>query len=120
MRIDFDSQTPIYTQLAEGLEDAILADTYAEEQQIPSTTELSLAYGINPATALKGVNQLVNAGIVYKKRGLGMFVSGGAKEAIIHTRKQAFMTEYIVALLLEAKKLGIGREELVAMIKEAK
>lgn len=120
MRTEFNNQTPLFTQLAEGIEDAILADIYREEDQIPSTTEMALSYGINPATALKGVNLLVEEGVVFKKRGLGMFVSTGAKQKIHLKRKEAFLSLQISALLEEARKLNISREELISMIKEAR
>ena len=119
MLLEFDNRTPIFEQLAEKIQDAILENTYLEDQQIPSTTEMALTLKINPATALKGVNILVDEGIVYKKRGLGMFVANGAKEKIHAKRKQEFFSKYIEALLEEAKKLGISREDLITMIREA-
>lgn len=70
MKIDFQSQTPIFLQVSQGLEDEILSGIYGEEEQIPSITELSANYKINPATALKGINLLVDGGIVYKKEEL--------------------------------------------------
>ena len=82
MKIDFGSQTPIFLQLSQGLEDEILSGIYREGEQIPSITELAASYKINPATALKGINLLVDAGIVYKKRGIGMFVSQGALQLL--------------------------------------
>ena len=86
MRINFSSQTPIFVQVQQGLEDEILSGVYQEGEQIPSITELAASYKINPATALKGINLLVDAGIVYKKRGIGMFVCEGAlqKLSLIH------------------------------------
>lgn len=77
MKIDFASQTPIFVQVQQGLEDEILSGVYREGEQIPSITELAASYKINPATALKGINLLVDAGIVYKRRGIGMFVCDG-------------------------------------------
>ena len=74
MKLDSQDNKPIYLQIQEGLEDAILAGIYAEETQIPSTTELSRAFQINPATAGKGVNALVDEGLCYKKRGIGIFI----------------------------------------------
>ena len=79
MQINFDSDKPIFIQIAEGIEDAILTGAFEEESQIPSITEFSVTYKINPATALKGINILVDSGIIYKKRGVGMFVEKGAK-----------------------------------------
>ena len=66
---------PIFQQIAEQLEEAILSGAYPEESQVPSITEYSVQYRINPATALKGINLLVDAGLLYKKRGVGMFVA---------------------------------------------
>ena len=114
--MNFDGEKPIYLQIAEQIEDAILTEAFPEETQIPSTTEISVTYKMNPATALKGINLLVDAGTVYKKRGLGMFVARGAKKKIMEKRKQEFYNRYIVSLLEEAGKLGISRRELAAML----
>ena len=116
VRIDFNTDKPIYVQLAEGLEDAILSGAYVEETQIPSTTEISVSYKINPATALKGINLLVENEIVYKKRGLGMFVSTGAKEKILDNRKVAFFETFVTSLISEAKKLSISKEDIIKML----
>ena len=116
--MNFDGEKPIYLQIAERIEDAILTEAFPEESQIPSTTEISVSYKINPATALKGVNLLVDQGIVYKRRGLGMFVMQGAKKKIMEKRKRDFYQNYVVALMEEAGKLGISRRELAAMLSE--
>ncbi len=116
MNLDFNGEKPIYLQLSEEIEDAILSGAYQEEAQIPSTTEISVSYRINPATALKGINRLVDDGIVYKKRGLGMFVSKGAKEKILDTRKENFFEMYITSLVSEAKKLSITKEDILKML----
>lgn len=116
MTIEFNNDKPIYIQLAEVIEDAILSGAYNEETQIPSTTEISVNYRINPATALKGINILVDSGIVYKKRGLGMFVSTGAKEKILDKRKEVFYESFITSLVSEAKKLLISKDEIMELI----
>lgn len=116
MTINFESETPIYIQIAEELEDAILSGAFPEGTQVPSTTEISVSYKINPATVLKGVTLLVDGDILYKKRGVGMFVKEGAAEKILVHRRQAFFDRYILSLLNEAEKLHIGRQELVQMI----
>lgn len=116
MYLNFQDQRPIFIQLAEGIEDAILSGAYCEETQIPSTTEISVRYRINPATALKGINILVEDGIIYKKRGVGMFVSQGAKATIAVKRKNHFYETYIEKLIDEAKKLGISLEEVKSML----
>lgn len=114
--MSFAEETPIYLQIEEKIEDAILAGAFAEESQIPSTTEFSVNYKINPATAMKGISLLVDGGIVYKKRGLGMFVCPGAKEIILGKRKTDFFDSFVRTLLSEAKKLNMSRDEILKMI----
>ena len=116
MKIDFEDERPIFLQIAEQIEDGILSGAFQEETQIPSTTEISINYKINPATALKGINLLVDGGIVYKKRGLGMFVNTGAVKTIRGKRKEEFFENYITKLAGEARKLGLTQEEIVPMI----
>ena len=116
MLIDFNSEKPIYLQLAEAIEDNILKGIFEEEAQIVSTTEISVKYKINPATAGKGVNVLVDEGILYKKRGLGMFVSTGAKKKILEKRRNSFYKDYVQSLLEEAAKLNISKEDIIKMI----
>ena len=114
MKLDGDK--PIFIQLAEGLEDAILSGAYQEETQIPSTTEISVGYKINPATALKGINILVDDEIVYKKRGLGMFVTKGATQKIMEKRKETYYENYVIPLIAEAGKIGLTKDDLIKMI----
>jgi len=116
MQIDFNSDKPIFLQIAEQLEDAILAQAFEEDSQIPSITEISASYKINPATALKGINLLVNDGIVYKKRGMGMFVAENAREKLREKRRGAFFEEYVSRLIEEAERLNISKEEIGLMI----
>ena len=116
MNINLESEKPIYLELSNWIEDNILSLTFKEETQIPSTTELSVSFKINPATALKGISILVDQGIIYKKRGIGMFVNEGAVEKICKKRKQDFFEAYINSLLLEAKKLRISKDEIIDMI----
>ena len=106
----------IYIQIKEMIENNILRDILLEEERVPSTNELAKLYAINPATAAKGVNLLVDEGILYKKRGIGMFVAAGAKEAIRTKRKEKFFDDYVKGLLTEAASLGISREDLIRMI----
>ena len=90
-----------------------------EGERVPSTNELARLYSINPATAAKGINLLVEQGILYKKRGIGMFVNEGAVEKIRLARKAGFYEQFVVNLISEAKALGITKEELVEMIRRA-
>lgn len=109
-------EQPIFVQIAELIKNAILAGEYQEESQVPSITEISVAYKINPATALKGINLLVESGLIYKKRGLGMFVSAGAREKLISIRREDFANEYITPMIKESKRLGITFRDLELMI----
>ena len=106
----------IYLQIKEMIEQDILRDILLEEERVPSTNELAKLYAINPATAAKGVNLLVDEGILYKKRGIGMFVATGAKEAIRKKRREHFFENYVKGMLTEAANLGISKEELIEMI----
>lgn len=110
----------IYIQIKEMIEDDILRDVLLEEERVPSTNELARLYAINPATAAKGVNLLVDGGILYKKRGIGMFVATGAKAQIQGKRREQFYDNYVKSLMAEAMSLGITKKELVAMILDAK
>lgn len=108
----------IYVQISEMIENDILRDVLLADEKVPSTNELAKYFKINPATAAKGINRLVDEDILYKKRGIGMFVAQGAKEAIRKKRKEAFYENYIKALLDEAASLGITEEELIALIRQ--
>lgn len=116
MRVSFDDERPIFIQIAEQIEDAILSGAFPEETQIPSTTEISVGYKINPATSLKGINMLVESGVVYKKRGVGMFVATGAVKKLFEKRKQEFSDKYISTLVTEAKRLRLTKEDIFSMI----
>ncbi|MFZ7131651.1 MAG: GntR family transcriptional regulator [Eubacteriales bacterium] len=120
MLIDFNKEKPIYIQLAEAIEDNILRGIFKENEQIISTTEISMSYKINPATAGKGINLLVDQEILYKKRGVGMFVSIGANKIILEKRKKNFNVEYILPLLEEASKLNIEKKEILEMIERSR
>lgn len=120
MKLELNDHEPIFIQISKAIEDEILSDSIKEEMQVPSTTELSKFYKINPATVLKGVNILVDKEILFKKRGIGMFVSKGAKEIIKNGRKENFKKVYLKDLISEAKKLGITKKELLDMISDFK
>lgn len=108
----------IYIQIKEMIENDIIRDILCEEERVSSTNELAKLYAINPATAAKGINLLVDEGILYKKRGIGMFVAAGAKEQIMKKRKDHFFDDYIKNLMEEARRLGITKKELISMIEK--
>lgn len=110
-----NEERPIFLQIAEMLKDDIMSGAYPEDSQVPSITEFSVAFNINPATALKGVNILVEEGLLYKKRGLGMFVASGARQQLIGRRKEGFYRDYIQPMIREARRLEIGSGELMEM-----
>ena len=114
-----NDQSLIYLQIAQMLEDDILRGVYREEEQVPSTNELARGYNINPATAAKGINLLVADGILYKRRGIGMFVSKGAEKAVKQKRKAAFYDGYVKPLVKEGASLALTGEELLAMVDRA-
>ena len=119
MNINLSEEKSIYLQIGQMVEDSILRGIFLEEERVPSTNELAKLYSINPATAAKGINLLVEEGILYKKRGIGMFVAPGSKEKIIMKRRSAFFEEYVIRLVNEAASLGITQGELIDMIRSA-
>jgi DNA-binding transcriptional regulator YhcF (GntR family) len=111
-----DDGRPIFQQIAEEIENSIIDGSLPEETQVPSTNELAAFHRINPATAAKGVNQLVDDGILYKRRGIGMFVSAGAQSKLRDRRRDQFADQYLRPLIAEARKLGLSVDELKIMI----
>ncbi|RBY96362.1 GntR family transcriptional regulator [Blastococcus sp. TF02-8] len=107
---------PIFRQVADQIENAIVDGSLAEESQAPSSNELAAFHRINPATAAKGLNQLVADGVLYKRRGVGMFVAPGAREQLLKRRRSEFADQYVRPLMTEAQKLGISPRELTALI----
>lgn len=108
---------PIFLQLAEQLENQVISGQIAEQAQVPSINELASFHRINPATALKAINQLVDEGILFKKRGIGMFVAEGAKSSLIEKHSQKFKSQFVEPLVIEARKLGITEEQIIQMLK---
>lgn len=116
----FEQDKPIYIQIREKIEDQILNNQLKEGDQAPSTNQLVNFYKINHVTVSKGINQLVDEGILYKKRGIGMFVAEGAREKLVSKRKESFVEDYIVSLVQEAEKLGITEGEIITYIQKIK
>ncbi|GAB2848900.1 GntR family transcriptional regulator [Microbacterium insulae] len=108
----------LFLQIAESVEDSIVDGSLAEESQAPSTNELAAFYRINPATAAKGIAMLVEKDVLYKRRGIGMFVAPGARERLRAERRAAFAERYIDPLVAEARTLGLGTEDLTELIRD--
>lgn len=120
MILNPDSMKPIYVQIAEWLEGEILSGNIKEEERIYSQYQLAEMFTINPATAAKGLNILAEDDIVYKKRGLGMFISPKAREIILRKRKNGLLQQLVFDLALEASRLGITEDQLMEMIQKAR
>ncbi|WP_144509321.1 GntR family transcriptional regulator [Bacillus sp. FJAT-22090] len=118
MKLKLDEAKPIFIQIAEYITDGILNGTMKEGEQVPSTNQFASHFQINPATAAKGINQLVDENILFKKRGVGMFVAEGAKEKLVLKHREKFLDDFITPLLKEAKKLHLTTDEIISFIKK--
>jgi len=118
--LNTDSTKPIYIQIAEWLEVEILNGNFKEDERVYSQYQLADMFTINPATAAKGLNLLAEEHIVYKRRGLGMFVSPNAKQAILTKRRKQILEQMIKELVIEAKRLDVDEAELIEMIKNVR
>lgn len=113
-----DEGRAIFLQIAQTVEDSVLDGSLLEESQAPSTTELAAFHRINPATAAKGVNLLVDKGVLYKRRGVGMFVAGGARELLLAERRSNFAERFLEPLLNEARAIGLTSQDVAAMLRD--
>lgn len=118
--LNMDGSQPIYLQIAEWLEREILNGNFGSDQKIYSQYQLAELFTINPATAAKGLTLLADENILYKKRGLGMFVSPTAKENIINKRKNQTLKKLVIDIVMEADRLNVSKEDLIQMIKDVK
>ena len=112
----FDGPEPIYLQIAQQIRGEILAGILKDEDQVMSTTQYATTYRINPATAAKGFAELVDEGVLYKRRGVGMFVATGARERLLGEHRENFFTQTLDPVLAQAAVLGITTEDLIAHI----
>ncbi|MBN6885405.1 DNA-binding transcriptional regulator YhcF (GntR family) [Cytobacillus horneckiae] len=118
MKPTLDESMPIFQQIAQIIRIDIVEGKLLEEERVPSENEISNFYNINRATVRKGLQTLVDEEIIYKKRGIGMFVMEGAKEKLLNERKKHYKTEYIWPLLEEGKRLGMSVDKVIELIKE--
>lgn len=114
----FTADSPVYQQLAAKIADDIVSGAYPEETPVPSATDFAVFFQMNPATASKGVNLLVDLGALYKRRGIGMFVAPGARDLLLARRREEFRQQYMEPLAREAAVLGLDRAVLHQMIDE--
>jgi GntR family transcriptional regulator len=113
-----DDGSPLFLQIGAQLADDIADGTLPEGERVPSSNEFAAYYRINPATAAKGINMLIDQGLLEKRRGIGMFVSAGARERLLAERRQRFAEQYIEPMLVEARRLGMDTADLVSLIQE--
>lgn len=113
-----DDGRPIFLQISELIENQVIDGSLVEGAQVPSTNEFAAFHRINPATALKGITLLVDAGVLYKRRGIGMFVAEGARARLLAERRERFAAEYVHPLVVEARALGLTTDHLIEMIRK--
>lgn len=118
MKLNLDDSKPIFQQISDYIADNIIKEILLEGEQVPSTNQFAAHFRINPATAAKGINQLVDQGILFKKRGIGMFVSEGARKQLLHHHRLHFYDEYVKPLLKEAAKLNLSEDEVIEIIRK--
>lgn len=116
----FDDQRPIYQQIADEIKNDILSEALHADEQVMSTNQYASFYRINPATVAKGFQLLTEEGILYKKRGIGMFVSADARERLLSQRRDRFFKEVVQPMVAEARMIGITLDDVVRQIQELK
>lgn len=114
-----DPLTPIYIQIAQWLEDEILSGVLPPNERIYSQYQLAELFNINPATAAKGLNLLADDDLLYKRRGLGMFVAADAREHIQEKRRTVTVHKLIEQLAEEAKRLDMSEDDLIHLLHQA-
>ena len=107
-----ETTAPLFRQIADLVEDAVVDGYHAAGGRAPSPHEQAAVPSIKPATAPQGLQLLVDRGILAKRRGLGMFVEPGARDRVLHRRREAFATDYLTPLIDEARSLGLTRADL--------
>lgn len=118
MRIDFENMKPVYVQIADMIADDIVSGKLKELEKCYSQVTISKEMGVNPATAAKGINLLVQKGILVKQRGLSMVVAEGARAVLVQARKEEVLVELVESLTKEAIKLRVTKEELLQLVEE--
>ena len=116
----FSNDKAIYLQMADRLCDEILAGKYKDDDRIPSVREYAVLLEVNTNTAVKAYDELARANIIYNKRGLGYFVTPGARQQILRERKQAFMKERLPELFRQMRLLDISIEDITAAWEDGK
>lgn len=116
--MNFQSDKPLYIQVAEMIEKEILKGNIRVDEQVPSTTDFTRIYQINPATSMKGLNLLVEEGILYKRRGLGFFLGPRGKELILEKKREEFYQDLLPKFIEAMDLLDLDREDLIKKLRE--
>ena len=109
----FDDRSPIYRQIADQIKDDVARGVLADDDQVMSTNQYAASFRINPATAAKAFQELIDEGVLYKRRGVGMFVARGARDALLAERRQRFFEDVVDPVVDQAAVLGIPIDEVV-------
>ena len=109
----FDDRSPIYRQIADRIKADVLSGVLKADEQVMSTNQYAAFYRINPATAAKGFAQLVDEGVLYKKRGIGMFVSPNARDLLRTGRRDSFIADVVDPMIREAKAIGVPLKDVI-------
>lgn len=103
----FNQDRPIYLQISDRIMDEILAGAYADDARIPSVRDYGALLQVNTNTAVKAYDELSRAGIIYQRRGMGYFVTAGARDRIMEQRRQLFVDTTLKNIFHEMELLGI-------------
>lgn len=110
--MNFTTEKAIYVQIADRLCDEILAGKFGDDERIPSVREYAVLLEVNTNTAVKSYDLLATKGIIYNKRGLGYFVTAGAKERILEERRHEFMEQKLPEMFRQMQMLGISMDDV--------
>lgn len=111
--MEFDSNKPIYIQIADNICEKILSGEMTPGSRIPSVREWGAKIGVNPNTVARSYEILTNKSVIYNQRGIGFFVSDNAISAIQESELDKFIKEEIPAFVNRAKLLGIDLKEFI-------
>ncbi len=114
----FDPNVPLFLQVKEDIENMVLSGAVQEDEKLPSVREMAREYELNPNTVNSAVSELLNENIIYKKRGIGMFVRQGVREELHHQRTERFVKEEIEHVVKQARMLGLSEQEMISIISQ--
>jgi DNA-binding transcriptional regulator YhcF (GntR family) len=114
----FKDDSPIYLQLRAYIEEAILTQALKENESLPSLRVMAKEYNLNPITISNAINMLEDEGILFKKRGIGIFVQENARSIIISKKGSEFLKEELALGIKKAKLLEIPKKNVVNLVNE--